>query len=77
MQLNFRKCGILHIRNSGHTPRIKDLSIANIPVVDHYKYLGIYFDSFLRFDKEIKTRQEKLEKLANSKWILQSNKFNE
>ena len=76
MEINFKKCGILHIRDSKRTPRIKDLTVQNIPVVDEYKYLGIYFDDTLSFAKELQSRSNKLSKLVNSKWILQSNKFN-
>ena len=60
MEINFKKSGILQLRDSKRTPNLKDLLIQGIPMVEEYKYLGIYFDTTLSFTKELKSKEEKL-----------------
>ena len=67
----------MQIRKDGRTPKMKDISIGGIPVVNNYKYLGVIFDDSLNFKEEIKTRNKKLKKLGDSKWLLYSNKFSQ
>ena len=60
----------MQIRKDRRTPDMLDRDIGGIPIVQSYKYLGVIFDDSLNFEEEIATRNKKLKKLGDSKWLL-------
>ena len=54
MEINFKKSGILlHNRNKIEDKIKRNYAIEDIPIVNEYKYLGIYIDTRLTFNKHL------------------------
>ena len=74
MQVNKKKSGI--IVHKGSLKNVKDSGsfhkLSSIPIVDSYKYLGIWFDKNLNFKKHLDHIKEKIKaslKIVNiMKW---------
>ena len=72
MSINKNKCGILFIagRNSFSKFETTKKKIADIPIVDSYKYLGITLKKTLTPNYHIEKVTEKLEKFRKMQYIL-------
>ena len=63
MKINKKKSGIIIFRKR-KTKKNKEeyKDILEYPIVDHYKYLGIYIDSKINMQKQINYMEEKIKK---------------
>ena len=75
MKLNKSKCGIIALALTSNIPIYNDLDFDNIlgiPIVDNYKYLGIYFDRRMTPQPHIEYLQTKLNKFKKLMFILRA-----
>jgi hypothetical protein len=64
LQINSKKSGILQICPRMSAPTITARSVAGIPVVSSYKYLGIHLNNKLSLDHHIGKIKPKIRYLA-------------
>ena len=50
MKINKRKSGIMWIKKKGSGKKKKNEELEGFPVIDTYKYLGIWIDNHLSFE---------------------------
>ena len=62
MKINKNKSGIMYITLKNDIRSGQRQHILGFPIVKEYKYLGIWFDNRLSFDRQYEERKKKVEK---------------
>ena len=62
MKINRKKSGIMFVKKRNSKINATRKNLQEYPIVEEYKYLGIWFDDKLTFENHIRRIKEKIEK---------------